>query len=367
MSFFRLKSLSDKARTGTISTAHGSIPTPAFMPVATRGCVRGLGQGDLEEMGAQVVLANAYHLELRPGSEIVETANGLHSFMGWKGPILTDSGGYQVFSLRKGATTTPEGVSFPSPYDGRSYFLGPRESMTIQRALGSDIVMAFDHCPPLPSSGEKLRESVDLTLKWAKVCRDFPLKENQHLFGIVQGGLNLDLRRQCLKALEEMDFSGLSLGGLSVGEKTSEMDHFLATFVPEMPENKPRYLMGVGTPTDILKAVSAGIDLFDCVLPTRSGRHGHFFTAQGPFNIKNERFKEDDSPPDIHCSCKICARYSRRYLRHLFMVGEALGPRAASYHNLWFYLRLMEDMGRAIGENRFSSFRNNFEARYSYH
>lgn len=366
MSFYREVARDGKARAGVIQTAHGEIQTPIFMPVGTRASVKTLWQEDLEELGAQIILGNTYHLYLRPGHELIEKVSGdLHHFMSWKGPILTDSGGFQVFSLSQINKVTEKGVEFRSHIDGSKHMISPEVSMRIQKALGSDIVMAFDECPALPASRERLRESMELTLRWAKRCRESELRETQNLFGIVQGGLELDLRRECLERLEELDFPGLALGGLSVGEKNDQMRELLEDFVDEMPNTKPRYLMGVGKPLDVLHGIKQGLDMFDCVLPTRNARNGQLLTHKGPVNIKNERFKEDQRPPDPDCSCRVCRRYTRSYLRHLYTVGEYLAGQMISFHNIHFYLQLSRDARQAIIEKRFDEFYATFYKNYT--
>ncbi len=363
MEFFKVTSTSGKARTGLIKTSHGEIETPVFMPVGTRGSVKGIWQHELLELNAQIILGNTYHLYLRPTHDLIEkVGGGLHGFMNWERPILTDSGGYQVFSLSDLNKITDDGVIFRSHLDGSTHFLTPEKSMEIQKALGSDIVMAFDDCPPLPSTKEDLEKSLKRTLAWAKRCQNFELKPHQHLFGIIQGGLDLNLRIECLNSLG--NFPGYALGGLSVGEKNEEMVELLDNFVHMMPSEKPRYLMGVGTPLDILRGVRAGLDMFDCVLPTRNARNGQFLTNLGPINLKNEKYKEDPSPIDPDCSCKVCKGYSRSYIRHLFNVGEYLAGQMATYHNLHFYLDLMTKTRRAIKEGRFSEFFSSFEKNY---
>jgi queuine tRNA-ribosyltransferase len=363
--FFELQHTSGKARAGIIHTEHGDIETPIFMPVGTRGTVKSMLPGDLEDLGAQIILGNTYHLYLRPGHELIETNfGGLHEFNTWKRPILTDSGGYQVFSLAHMRTMTEEGVTFRSHIDGSLHLLSPEKSMEIQRALGSDIVMCFDECPALPASKERLNESMQLTLRWAKRCRVYELKPHQHLFGIVQGGLHLDLRGECLEALKQMDFPGYALGGLSVGEKNQEMQDFLMAFASQMPSDKPRYLMGVGKPLDILNAVNAGMDMFDCVLPTRNARNGGVLTRRGPMNIKNEKFRTDTRPLDESCSCKICTRYSRSFIRHLFNVGEMTAGIMMTYHNLHFYLTMMREMRAAIVAGNFDDYYQKFYNEY---
>lgn len=364
-SIFKKVAESKKARAGVITTAHGEIETPIFMPVGTRGSVKTLWQEELVEMNAQIILGNTYHLYLRPGHELIErVGGGLHGFMNWDRAILTDSGGYQVFSLSSMNKVTEEGVLFQSHLDGSKHMLSPEKSMEIQKALGSDIVMNFDECPALPASKERLRESMELTLRWAKRCRDYNLKEHQNLFGIVQGGLHLDLREECLARLKELNFEGFALGGLSVGEKNEEMVNFLNDFVYKMPADKPRYLMGVGKPLDVLNGIRAGIDMFDCVLPTRNARNGQFLTAMGPLNIKKERFKEDLLPPDPNCNCKVCKKYSRSYIRHLYTVGEYLAGNMITYHNLFFYLNMTREARNAIIKDQFDDFYSRFYNNY---
>jgi queuine tRNA-ribosyltransferase len=364
-SIFKKQGQSKKARAGIITTAHGQIETPIFMPVGTRASVKTMWQEDLEEMNAQIILGNTYHLYLRPGHELIEkVGGGLHGFMKWDRAILTDSGGYQVFSLSSMNKVTEEGVTFQSHLDGSKHLISPEKSMEIQRALGSDIVMNFDECPALPATKDRLRESMELTLRWAKRCRDYQLKDHQNLFGIIQGGLHHDLRSECMERLKEIDFEGFALGGLSVGEKNEEMVSFLDNFVHTMPEDKPRYLMGVGKPLDILNGIRAGIDMFDCVLPTRNARNGQFLTSHGPLNIKKERFKEDLLPPDPECSCKVCKKYSRSYIRHLYTVGEYLAGNMITYHNLHFYLQMTRNARTAILNDQFDEFYTKFYNSY---
>lgn len=355
----------NKARACTITTEHGEIQTPIFMPVGTRATVKCMWQHQLEEIGSQIILGNTYHLYLRPGHELVEKMGGLHKFMNWKGPILTDSGGYQVFSLSDINKVSEEGVTFQSHIDGSRHMISPEKSMEIQRGLGSDIVMVFDECPALPATKERLRESMELTLRWAQRCKDYELKPHQHLFGIIQGGLHHDLRTECMERLEEIDFPGLALGGLSVGEKNDEMVNFLDGFVHTMPEKKPRYLMGVGKPLDILNGIRSGLDMFDCVLPTRNARNGQFLTHDGPLNIKNLRFREDALPADPDCSCMVCKNYTRSYIRHLYTTGEYLAGQLISYHNLHFMLQMVRDARAAILAGSFDEFYETFYNRYS--
>ena len=365
MEFFKLEGKSGQARAGTVKTAHGDIQTPIFMPVGTRGTVKGLWQEHLEQMNADIILGNTYHLYLKPGHKLIEKMGGLHKWMTWDKPILTDSGGFQVFSLSDLNKVTEEGVKFQSHIDGSYHMLSPEKSMEIQKSLGSDIVMIFDECPKLPATKETLRESMELTLRWAKRCRDYELQEHQNLFCIIQGGLHEDLRQECMERLMEMDFPGFALGGLSVGEKNEEMVDFLNSFSPKMPEDKPRYLMGVGKPMDILNGIRAGIDMFDCVLPTRNARNGQFLTKHGPLNIKKERFKEDPLPPDPSCECPVCTRYNRSYIRHLYNVGEYLAGQLITYHNLYFYLKMVRDARSAILEDKFDDYYKEFYKNYS--
>ncbi|MBY0515855.1 MAG: tRNA guanosine(34) transglycosylase Tgt [Bacteriovoracaceae bacterium] len=362
---FTLEGQSGEARAGTIKTAHGEIQTPIFMPVGTRASVKSLWQEDLEEMRAQIILGNTYHLFLRPGHELIERMGGLHKFMSWKGPILTDSGGYQVFSLSELNKLTEEGVVFQSHIDGSKHMLTPERSMEIQRALGSDIVMAFDECPALPSTREILHKSLKLTERWAKRCKSVELKPHQHLFGIIQGGLELDLRHESMQGLVELGFDGYALGGLSVGEKNEEMVALCAEFVPKMPKDKPRYLMGVGKPLDVLNGIKAGLDMFDCVLPSRNARNGQFLTHDGPLNIKKARFLEDGAPPDPSCDCRVCQRYSRSYIRHLFNVGEYLAGQLITFHNLYFYLQMVKQARESILKGSFDDYYQTFYNRYT--
>lgn len=366
MTFFTLEHSDGKARAGTITTAHGQIQTPIFMPVGTRATVKMMTNRDLEEIGSQIILGNTYHLYLRPGHELIErVGGGLHGFMNWQKPILTDSGGFQVFSLSDLNKLSEEGVEFKSHLDGSRHLLTPEKSMEIQRGLGSDIVMAFDECPALPATKDELRSSMELSMRWAKRCTEVELKEHQHLFGIIQGGLHRDLRTESMEKLEELNLPGLALGGLSVGEKNEEMVEFLNNFVPTMPQQKPRYLMGVGTPLDLINGVRAGIDMFDCVLPTRNARNGQFLTSRGPINIKKEQYKEDTSPPDPDCDCYVCRNHTKAYLNHLYRTGEYLAGQLMSYHNLYFYLKLMNDARSAIQNGEFDEFARTFYKSYT--
>ncbi len=365
MNFYKLEKTDAKARAGVIHTAHGEIPTPIFMPVGTRASVKCLSSEDLEDLEAKIILGNTYHLYLRPGHKLIERMGGLHTFMSWDGPILTDSGGFQVFSLSELNKVTEQGVEFQSHIDGSKHFIGPETSMEIQKALGSDIVMAFDECPALPAKKEDLRASMELTLRWAERCQKYELQEHQHLFGIIQGGLHLELRTECMQRLDAMGFPGLAIGGVSVGEKNDEMRELLDSFVHQMPEEKPRYLMGVGKPLDIMMAIRDGVDMFDCVLPTRNARNGQFLTTYGPLNIKKAMFKEDQQAPDPECKCRVCSRYTRAYIRHLFNVGEPLSGQLISFHNIYFYLKMVEKARTAILDQKFEAYYNEFVKNYT--
>jgi queuine tRNA-ribosyltransferase len=354
---------SDKtfARRGILETAHGKINTPVFMPVGTRGTVKAMTPDELKELDAEIILGNTYHLYLRPGTDIIKKAGGLHKFMNWDRPILTDSGGFQVFSLTSLRKMKPDGVEFASHIDGSRFFLGPKESMAIQRDLGSDIVMAFDECTPYPCSYEQAAKSLDITLRWEKVSREQKLNEHQNLFGIVQGSTYKDLREKSAKELVKIGFEGYAIGGLSVGEPEDKMFECLDWTVPHLPKNKPRYLMGAGTPKQIVESVARGIDMFDCVMPTRLARHGSGFLSNGKnIPLKAGRFKEDFSPIDENCNCYACRNYTRAYIRHLFNVGEILGMRLLSTHNLYYFLNLMKQIRDSIENETFSEFRENF-------
>lgn len=366
MEFFNVEHTDGQARAGVLKTTHSTIQTPVFMPVGTRGAVKSLSQHDLDELGPDIILGNTYHLYLRPGHDLIEkVGGGLHGFMGWNKSILTDSGGFQVFSLSGLNKIMEEGVRFQSHLDGSYHLIGPEKSMEIQKALGSDIVMAFDDCPALPNTTEKIRDALERTIRWAKRCKDYGLKPHQNLFGIVQGGLDLSLRVECLERLDEIGFPGMAIGGLSVGEKNDEMVELLTNFTPKMPAHKPRYLMGVGTPLDILNAVKTGVDMFDCVLPTRNARNGQVITSRGPLNIKNQQFKEDEGPLDPNCSCKVCRRYSRSYIRHLYNVGEYTAGQLITYHNIHFYLNMMREIRAAILSNKFDEYYEKFYKNYN--
>ncbi len=348
------------ARLGKMLTPHGPIDTPAFMPVGTQGTVKSLRPDDLQTCGAQIILGNTYHLYLRPGHETIRKLGGLHTFMNWTGPILTDSGGFQVYSLGALRKILPDGVMFQSHIDGSRHFLTPEKAIEIQEALGSDIMMCLDECTPYPATLQQTRDSLDLTMKWAKQCAEAKTNPEQALFGIVQGGTYLDLRRQAVEQIVPVGFDGYALGGVSVGEPKEIMYAITDEITPLLPSDKPRYLMGVGMPADIVYAVSCGIDLFDCVIPTRSARHGLLFTNSEKIVIKNARWREDDHPLDETCDCYTCKNYSRGYLRHLYVAGEILAMILNTIHNIRHYMHLMEKIRTAISENRFSEFKKDF-------
>jgi len=339
-----------KARLGRIVTEHGEIETPIFMPVGTRATVKALTHEQLQQISTQIILANTYHLMLRPGMKIIEKAQGLHSFMNWDGPILTDSGGFQVFSLSDLNRITEEGVHFKSHIDGSSHFLGPLESMSIQKTLGSDIVMAFDECTPYPCDYQAALASVQRTTRWGEICRNYDLQAHQSLFGIVQGSTYLDLREQSIQELSSLNFDGYAIGGLAVGEPKEHMIRILEHTTPKLDEDKPRYLMGVGTPRDLIEAVMRGVDMFDCVLPSRNARNGTAFTWQGKINIKLAKYAEDFSPLDPKLG-SYASNFSKAYIRHLMNVNEITGMTLLTYQNLAFYLDFMAQMRHAIETN----------------
>ncbi|OPZ34002.1 MAG: Queuine tRNA-ribosyltransferase [Tenericutes bacterium ADurb.BinA124] len=362
------KDRTSRARLGLITTPHGQFATPVFMAVGTQGTVKTLIKEELEAIGAEIILGNTYHLWNQPGPDIIKQAGGLHRFMNWDRSLLTDSGGFQVFSLANIRDITEEGVSFKHHKNGDRLFLSPEKSIEIQNALGADIIMAFDECPPYPSSYEYMQQSVERTLRWAKRSQDaHQNKTTQGLFGIVQGGEYLDLRKHCAESLVAMDFDGYSIGGLSVGEPKTIQNHVLAFTTPLLPENKPRYLMGVGSPGAILDAVERGIDMFDCVLPTRIARHGSAMTTHGRIIIKNKQYENDFSPLDHHCDCYTCRYYSKAYLRHLFKAEEMLAYRLLSIHNINFLLRLTENIRQAIKEDRFLEYKQQVYRDYGLH
>ena len=357
---FEILSAEKSARRGRIVTPHGPIDTPAFMPVGTAGSVKGVTPAQLQGTGAQVILANTYHLQLRPTAEVIRDLGGLHAFMGWDGPILTDSGGYQVFSLAEINKVTEEGVTFRSHIDGASLHLDPCKATEIQNKLGADIIMAFDECPALPCDAETMRRAVDRTIRWANICRGVHQRGDQDLFGIVQGGLDVNERARCARALVEIGFDGYAIGGLSVGESHEEMVRVLEPIAGSLPADRPRYLMGVGTPRDILAAVRAGVDLFDCVLPTRNGRNSEAFTASDSLKMRNEAHRSDARPLETGCDCETCHRFSRGYIRHLFLAGEMLGPTLTSIHNLRFYQRFMARIRALIDGGRLDAIESDF-------
>ncbi len=359
MSSFRFeivkRDAQSRARLGRLTTPHGAVETPVFMPVGTRGAVKGLMPDQLNRAGTQMVLANTYHLAQRPGAEVVAELGGLHQFMSWDGPILTDSGGFQVFSLASLTDIDDTGVTFKSHIDGAVVRLDPARAVHIQEQLGADVVMCLDECPALPASAAVLQRAVQRTVRWAADSKRAQRREDQALFGIVQGGLDLDLRRRCLDALVAIDFAGYAIGGLSVGEDPNDMAAFLDAFGAGLPEDRPRYLMGVGRPIDILRAVAAGIDMFDCVLPTRNGRNSFAFTREGYLRLRNAKYKTDDRPLEADCDCDTCRRFSRGYLRHLFLADEMLGPILVSLHNIAYYHRWMRRIRSAIADGRFAN------------
>ncbi|MDQ6981274.1 MAG: tRNA guanosine(34) transglycosylase Tgt [Ghiorsea sp.] len=354
------------ARRGEVTLPHGKVQTPVFMPVGTQATVKSLTPADLtDDIGAEIILGNTYHLMLRPGADVVEKMGGLHKFMAWDRPILTDSGGFQVWSLGDLRKIEPEGVRFQSHIDGSRWFLGPKESMEIQRKLGSDIVMAFDECTPYPATYDEARESMEMSMRWAKDCREhLPVNDSQALFGIVQGGMYPDLRRESLNAIAEIDFEGIAIGGLSVGEPKEEMMAMMDALAPHLPEAKPHYVMGVGTPDDLIEGIDRGIDMFDCVMPSRNARNGTLFTDHGKINIKNLKHQTDETPIMDGCTCYTCKNFSRAYLRHLFMAKELLSSRLNTLHNLHYYCDLMHRARTALEEKRWPAFRDEFLKTY---
>lgn len=352
------------ARIGKITTSHGEIETPIFMPVGTQATVKAMTPEELKEIGSQIILSNTYHLYLRPGSKLIAEAGGLHKFMHWDGPILTDSGGFQVFSLSDLNEITEKGVHFQSHIDGSKHFISPEKSMEIQMDLGSDIVMAFDECPPYPAEYDYVARSLEMTLRWAKRSKKAMTNDKQALFGIIQGGVFEDLREASVQAMVDIGFPGYALGGLSVGEKNEQMYQVLEYTVPLMPDDKPRYLMGVGTPEDLIEGVMRGIDMFDCVLPTRIARHGAVFTSEGRITVRNAVYKKDFTPLDHQCDCYVCQNYTRGYIRHLIKRNEILGARLTTYHNLYFLLDLMKKVRKSISKDEVIKFRKKFYNKY---
>ena len=370
MARFQLIKKEGKARRGVLQTPHGTIQTPVFMNVATQAAIKGaVSAEDLQELGCQIALSNTYHLHVRPGDDLIRDMGGLHRFMRWDGPILTDSGGFQIFSLAKLRKIREEGVSFNSHVDGRLLFMGPEESMRIQANLGSDIAMAFDECVKIPSPRRYVEESADRTYRWLVRCKkalaDYnaeasAVNPGQMLFGINQGAVFHDIRVEHMKRIAELDLPGYAIGGLAVGETHQEMYDTIEAVEEWMPADRPRYLMGVGTPGNILEAVSRGVDFFDCVMPARNGRHGHLFTKAGVINIKNEKYSRDDTPVDPTCSCPVCRRFSKAYLRHLFKAQEMLGMRLAVSHNLFFYNNMMQEIRDHLDKGTFEEYRQHY-------
>ena len=360
---FEVDSTDGRARRGRLKFPRGVVETPAFMPVGTYGTVKGMLPRDIEEIGAQIILGNTFHLMLRPGTEVVKAHGDLHDFIQWKGPILTDSGGFQVFSLGKMRKITEQGVVFKSPINGSPVELNPEIAMQVQRDLGSDIVMIFDECTPYPASEKQARDSMELSLRWAKRSKDAHADNPSALFGIVQGGMYEDLRSESLKGLTDIGFDGYAIGGLSVGEPKEDMVRVLNHVVPEMPADKPRYLMGVGKPEDIVEAVRRGIDMFDCVMPTRNARNGHLFTTTGVIKIRNAVHRNDTNSLDAACDCYTCKNFSRAYLHHLDKCGEILGAELNTIHNLRFYQRIMAELRSAIAAGQLETYVAEFYAR----
>ena len=360
------RQIDGEARIGILMTPHGEIPTPVFMPVGTQGTVKAMTPAMLEEAGARLILANTYHLFLRPGRELIKKFGGLHKFMNWTGAILTDSGGFQVFSLGALRKITADGVLFQSHIDGSKHFISPEAAIGIQEDLGADIIMAFDECTPYPATREQAKTSLDITLAWAVRCKKVKTREDQALFGIVQGGTYLDLRSEALSRITEIGFDGYALGGLSVGEPKDKMMEIVQEMAPRLPKHHPRYVMGVGTPEDIVRCVDFGIDMFDCVMPTRCARNGLLFTNQEKVVIKNARYRDDQSPLDAACDCYTCRNFTRAYLRHLYISREILAMILNTIHNVRFYQRLMEDIRRTVRNGDFQRFRQDFLARMAY-
>jgi len=354
-----------KARLGRLTTAHGVIDTPVFMPVGTQASVKALDPRELLEMDTQIILGNTYHLNIRPGMDIIKLAGGLHTFMNWQKPILTDSGGFQVFSLAKIRKVQAHGVEFRSHLDGSKLFLGPKEAMEIQRTLGSDIAMCFDECPPHDAPAKEQRLAVERTIRWAKECREQPHGEGQLVFGICQGGVNPALREECAKAIVSNNFDGYAIGGVSVGEPEPEMMKAVELTVPFLPEKQPRYAMGLGTPAQMVELVARGVDMFDCVLPTRIARNGTAITRRGAYGIKGGAYKADFRPIEEGCECFACKLFTRAYVRHLLKANEILGLRLVSIHNSYMYIKLMTDIRAALAAGTFAEFYRDFIANYT--
>lgn len=353
---FSVSQWDSKARTGCMEFPRGRVQTPAFMPVGTYGTVKGLTPQQLRELGAEIILGNTFHLMLRPGTEIIQQHGDLHDFMGWSGPILTDSGGFQVFSLGEMRSISEQGVRFRSPVDGAEVFLGPEQAIEVQHELGSDIIMAFDECTPYPATEAKARESMELSMRWAERCKQAHGDHDAALFGIVQGSMYTALRDESLARLREIGFAGYAIGGLSVGEPKPEMQAVVEHCGERLPADRPRYLMGVGTPLDIVHAVQHGIDMFDCVMPTRNARNGYLFTSRGIVKLRNSRYRSDTEPLDPDCDCYTCRNFSRAYLQHLDKCREMLGAQLNTIHNLHFYQKLMAGLRQAIEQGRLSAF-----------
>ena len=360
---FDLLGIDGAARRGRLSFERGMVETPAFMPVGTYGTVKAMTPEELRELGAQIILGNTFHLMLRPGMEVIRAHGGLHGFMHWDGPILTDSGGFQVWSLGKLRIISEQGVTFQSPVNGDRIFMGPEESMAMQQALGADIIMVFDECTPYPATEEQARASMELSLRWAERSKRAHQGQPGALFGIVQGGMYAHLRQESLAGLKQIGFDGYALGGLSVGEPKADMLRILDGIAPQLPADRPRYLMGVGTPEDLVEAVRRGVDMFDCVLPTRNARNGWLFTHDGQVKIRNSRYIADTGPVDPLCGCITCRHYSRAYLRHLQQCNEILGARLATIHNLYYYQSLMRGLRQAIEQKRLDEFVEKFYCR----
>ena len=356
---FQINSSSEFARNAELKLIKGTIQTPAFMPVGTNGTVKALTVEDLHETNSEIILGNTFHLMLRPGDKLIKDLGGLHKFINWDKPILTDSGGFQVWSLGDLVNISEEGVKFSSPYDGKKIFMTPEDSIKIQENLGSDIIMVFDECTDYPSTHEEAKKSMELSMRWAKRCKTAHKTESA-LFGIVQGGIYKDLREESLNRLIDIGFDGIALGGLSVGESQQEKNEILEFMSDKLPEDKPRYLMGVGTPEDIVEAVRRGIDMFDCVIPTRNARNGQLFTSEGVINIRNAEYKDSNDPIDKNCDSKVSQNYSRAYLNHLHRTNEILGSMLATYHNIYYYQSLMRDIRNSIKDNLFAKFLKDF-------
>jgi queuine tRNA-ribosyltransferase len=363
---FELLKNDGNARRGRLAFERGTVETPAFMPVGTYGTVKAMTPKAVRATGAEIILGNTFHLMLRPGTEVIRAHGGLHEFMQWKNPILTDSGGFQVWSLSERRKITEEGVTFASPVDGARVFLGPEESMAVQADLGSDIVMCFDECTPYPATEKQASESMEMSMRWAARCRDAHGTSSSALFGIVQGGMFEGLRQQSAQALVDIGFDGYAVGGLSVGEPEQERELVLGYTLPELPVDKPRYLMGVGRPEDIIAAVIRGVDMFDCVMPTRNARNGYYFTRRGVLKIRNSRYLADTRPIDGDCGCYTCQNYSRAYLKHLYRCKEMLGPHLATVHNLYFYQQLMAGLRNSIEGGSLAEYTSGFLDLYSH-